>query len=437
MRGAMTVKDILKKFYSGYSVYIDIIVKACTAFACFYWIASIFEGKGILANTFILLIAALLCSVLPVRFIPVVSAVFIVSSSAAPPKAMLRSSRAGIPALVPICYGLRKRPSAVLAVGSGCILYYLLSAVTSNKEALLEFGKTEYVARLTLLMESINSGNEMVVSILALSGVVVIVYAFRRLGFAHAYEVACVSGGLVYLFFIILGNSISLTQFDLAREGIGAAAAIIVSLILGAWFSDPSLRLKGQRFFKTVIYLPNLIMASAFSMLFFTLFADSGPINSILISMGIISGPFKFMSHVWSVRGLVAFMNFIMWFGNTTILLMAGMMGIDPALYEAAQVDGATATQIFYRITLPLLRPILLYVMITSLIGGLQMFDVPQILTNGTGDPVRKSMTLIMYLNKHLWSKNYGMGGALSVLLFIITGIFSFIVFKINTRTDK
>ena len=233
------------------------------------------------------------------------------------------------------------------------------------------------------------------------------------------------------------GDLLMYTRNTMIMWILGFVPQIIVSLLLGAWFSDPSLRLKGQRFFKTVIYLPNLIMASAFSMLFFTLFADSGPINSILISMGIISGPFKFMSHVWSVRGLVAFMNFIMWFGNTTILLMAGMMGIDPALYEAAQVDGATATQIFSRITLPLLRPILLYVMITSLIGGLQMFDVPQILTNGTGDPVRKSMTLIMYLNKHLWSKNYGMGGALSVLLFIITGIFSFIVFKINTRTDK
>ncbi|MGX8688366.1 MAG: carbohydrate ABC transporter permease, partial [bacterium] len=194
--------------------------------------------------------------------------------------------------------------------------------------------------------------------------------------------------------------------------------------------------LKFQRFFKTVIYLPNLIMASAFSMLFFTLFADSGPINSILISMGILSVPYKFMSHVWSVRSLVAFMNFIMWFGNTTILLMAGMMGIDPNLYEAAQVDGATATQIFYRITLPLLRPILLYVMITSMIGGLQMFDVPQVLTNGTGDPVRSSMTLIMYLNKHLYSKNFGLGGALSVLLFIVTGIFSLIVFRINTRSE-
>ena len=218
---------------------------------------------------------------------------------------------------------------------------------------------------------------------------------------------------------------------------LGFVPQILVSLLLGAWFSDPILRLKYQRFFKTVIYLPNLIMASAFAMLFFTLFSESGPINSILVQMGIFSKAYSFMSHVWSVRGLVALMNFIMWFGNTTILLMAGMMGIDPSLYEAAQVDGATATQIFFQITLPLLRPILLYVMITSLIGGLQMFDVPQILTNGTGDPVRSSMTLIMYLNKHLYSKNYGLGGALSVLLFIITGILSLIVFRINTRTSK
>jgi multiple sugar transport system permease protein len=141
---------------------------------------------------------------------------------------------------------------------------------------------------------------------------------------------------------------------------LGFVPQILVSLLLGAWFSDPSLRLKYQRFFKTVIYLPNLIMASAFAMLFFTLFSESGPINSILLNLGIISAPYKFMSHVWSVRGLVALMNFIMWFGNTTILLMAGMMGIDPSLYEAAQVDGATATQIFFQITLPLLRPILL-----------------------------------------------------------------------------
>ena len=211
---------------------------------------------------------------------------------------------------------------------------------------------------------------------------------------------------------------------------LGFVPQIIVSLILGAWFSDMRLNLKCSRFFKTVIYLPNLIMASAFSMLFFALFADTGPVNAMLQNAGVISEAYSFLSHKWSARGLVAFMNFLMWFGNTTILLMAGMMGIDPSLFEAAEVDGATSTQVFWQITMPLLRPIMVYVLVTSLIGGLQMFDVPQILTNGTGQPTQTTMTLIMYLNKHLFSKNYGMAGALSVVMFIITGILSLIVFK-------
>lgn len=212
---------------------------------------------------------------------------------------------------------------------------------------------------------------------------------------------------------------------------------IFLSLLLGAWFSDVSLKLKGTRFFKTVIYLPNLIMASAFSLLFFTLFADGGPINNLLMQISFISEPYKFLSHVGSTRGLIALMNCLMWFGNTTILLMAGMLGIDTSLFEAAEMDGATSTQVFFKITLPLLRPILIYVIITSLIGGLQLFDVPQILTNGTGNPVRSSMTLIMYLNKRLYSKDYGMSGALSVILFIITAILSIAVFKLSGNDDK
>lgn len=216
----------------------------------------------------------------------------------------------------------------------------------------------------------------------------------------------------------------------------GFVPQIILSLLLAAWFSDPSLRLKGQRFFKTVIYLPNLIMASAFAMLFFTLFSNGGPVNDLLIKMGIFNSPYNFLSNVWSTRGLVAFMNLLMWFGNTTILLMAGMMGIDMALFEAAQVDGANPRQIFFTITMPLLRPILVYTLVTSLIGGIQMFDVPQILTNGTGNPVRSSMTLIMFLNKHLYSKNFGLGGALSVILFVVTSILSLIVYKMTTKKE-
>ena len=239
-----------------------------------------------------------------------------------------------------------------------------------------------------------------------------------------------------YRTIVVNGDLITYAENTLIMWVMGFVPQIIVSLLLAVWFSNPSLRLRGQRFFKTVIYLPNLIMASAFTMLFFTLFADSGLVNSILAQMGILAEPYKFMSNVWSARTLVAFMNFLMWFGNTTILLMAGMMGIDTALFEAAEVDGATSTQAFFKITIPLLRPILVYVIITSLIGGLQMFDVPQILTNATGDPMRSTMTLIMYLNKHLYSKNYGLGGALSVVMFIVTAILSMIVYKFTDKKE-
>ena len=232
------------------------------------------------------------------------------------------------------------------------------------------------------------------------------------------------------------GELLTYTKNTFIMWIMGFVPQILLALILGAWFSDPSLRLKGQRFFKTVIYLPNLIMASAFAMLFFTLFSDGGPINALLLDLGIIQERIKFMSHVGSTRALVASMNTLMWFGNTTILLMAGMMGIDTELFEAAQVDGAKPTQIFFRITLPLLRPILVYTLITSLIGGVQMFDVPQILTNGSGNPVRSTMTLIMYLNKHLYSRDYGLGGALSVLLFILTAALSLLVFRITTKKE-
>lgn len=210
---------------------------------------------------------------------------------------------------------------------------------------------------------------------------------------------------------------------------IGFIPQIFFSLLLAVWFTDIRLRLKATGFFKTVIYLPNLIMAAAFSMLFYTLFSDQGPVNDILMDLGIIKEPFRFMSNVWATRGLVGLMNFLMWFGNTTIILMAAVMSIDTALFEAAQIDGAKSIKIFTKVTVPLIKPILVYVLITSMIGGIQMFDLPNILTNRSGSPNNSVKTLIMFLNDHLESPNYGMAGALSVILFIITAILSVGVF--------
>ncbi len=215
----------------------------------------------------------------------------------------------------------------------------------------------------------------------------------------------------------------------------GAIPQIIIALLLAIFFTSTRLKIKGQAFFKAVIYMPNLIMASAFSMLFFTLFSNVGPVNQLIVQMGWSDHVIDFFAMKFTVRGLICLMNFLMWFGNTTILLMAGIMGIDQSLFEAAVMDGAKSIQVFFRVTLPLLMPILIYTVITALIGGLQMFDVPQVLTNGLGTPNRSSTTLIMYLNNYLGaSKNYGMSGAISVIIFIITGALSLVVFKFLTK---
>lgn len=217
----------------------------------------------------------------------------------------------------------------------------------------------------------------------------------------------------------------------------GAIPQIVIALLLAIFFTSYRLRIKGQQFFKTVIYMPNLIMASAFSMLFYTLFSNVGPVNQLLAQMGVVDNPIDFFSMKTTVRGLICLMNFLLWFGNTTILLMAGIMGIDQNMFEAASIDGASSTQTFFKVTLPLLTPILVYTIITALIGGLQMFDVPQVLTNGAGTPNRSSMTLIMFLNNYLkTSKNYGMAGAISVIIFIVTGLLSLLVYRSLTQKD-
>ena len=217
----------------------------------------------------------------------------------------------------------------------------------------------------------------------------------------------------------------------------GAIPQIVIALLLAIFFTSYRLNIRGQQFFKTVIYMPNLIMASAFSMLFFTLFSNVGPVNQLLMQSGIIDEAIDFFSIKISVRALICLMNFLLWFGNTTILLMAGIMGIDQNMFEAANIDGANSVQTFFKVTLPLLTPILVYTVITAMIGGLQMFVVPQVLTNGGGTPNRTSMTLIMYLNSYLkTSKNYGMAGAISVIIFLITGALSILVYRSLTKKD-
>ena len=126
---------------------------------------------------------------------------------------------------------------------------------------------------------------------------------------------------------------------------IGFIPQIAISLLLAAWFTDLRLKLKGQTFFKTVIYMPNLIMASAFAMLFFALFSDNGPVNAALVGMDILKEPFSFLNSVWGNRGLIGLMNFLMWFGNTTIMLMAASWAWTPPCMRQRSWTAAPRTR--------------------------------------------------------------------------------------------
>ncbi len=207
---------------------------------------------------------------------------------------------------------------------------------------------------------------------------------------------------------------------------------ILVSLLLAAWLTNKKIRVKGQGAVKVIIYLPSVITAASVAVLFKALFTQYGAVTSTLRNLGLISKNFDFMSSVGGTRGLVSLILFWMWFGNTTLLLISGILGIDTGLYEAAEIDGAGGWQQFRYLTLPLLKPIMLYVLVTSAIGGLQMYDIPALLnvpeTGMVGLPDDKTTTMTMYIMR-LYNTDVGKAAAVSVLLFIVTLAVSLVLF--------
>ncbi|MBR1741686.1 MAG: sugar ABC transporter permease, partial [Lachnospiraceae bacterium] len=136
-------------------------------------------------------------------------------------------------------------------------------------------------------------------------------------------------------------------------------------------------------------------------------------------------------------RILLCFLLFLINLGNSVILLIATIMGLDADTYEAARIDGCSHRKAFFKVVVPALSPVISYIIITSLVSGIQMFDLPQILTDGQGSPNRSTMTLIMYLNRHLLGNNYGLAGALSVYLFLVCGILSFFIYRILNQKEE
>jgi len=223
-----------------------------------------------------------------------------------------------------------------------------------------------------------------------------------------------------------------------------------IALLFAIWFTDPRMKLKGKNTFRALFYLPNLLTAASVAILFRSLFAfPIGPVNQFFGSLGIHSvrevdgkmveeGINFFRSVPWS-RGIVSFIQWWLWCGQTLIMLMAGITSISPTLYESAVMDGANNRQQTFYITLPLLRPMMLYLLVTSLIGGMQLFEIPFLLTDMRGGPNYKIRTMVLYLyNLAFQGRNdYSYAAAVAVGVFVITMFFSMIIyFFLQDRSD-
>lgn len=215
---------------------------------------------------------------------------------------------------------------------------------------------------------------------------------------------------------------------------------ILLALLLAIWFTDTRVKMKAQGAYKVLTFMPNIITAATISVLFYSLFNyPNGPVNQLLVSAGIMEQPFRFFQNKWATRGIISFINFWMWYGNTMIVLTAGVLGISPSLFEAARVDGANSFQIFKKVTLPLLRPILLFTLVNSAIGGLQMYDIPKLLTqSGYGDPDYTTRTITMYMRELAFTgaRQMGKASATSVVLFVVTLLISLVLFYFMRDRD-
>ena len=204
-----------------------------------------------------------------------------------------------------------------------------------------------------------------------------------------------------------------------------------IAFLLAIWFTNNRLKLKGVGIWRMIFYMPNLMMASAVAALFFSLFSYYGPVNQLLVRSGFLTEAVDFLRKPAVARGLVVFIQWWMWFGQTTILLMAAMTAISPSLYEAAVVDGAGTFQMFRMITLPLIKPVLIYILVTSLVGGMQMFDIPYLLTDGRGSPGNSILTntINMYMKFHSSKGHIGAASAVGLVVFLMTSIVALLIF--------
>ncbi|GAA1283357.1 cytochrome c biogenesis protein [Planotetraspora silvatica] len=196
--------------------------------------------------------------------------------------------------------------------------------------------------------------------------------------------------------------------------------------------------------YRIAYFIPNVTSLVAIAIVFGAVFStNQGLINAILGSLHI--GAVPWLSNEWTIKLVIASLITWQWTGYNAILYLAGLQAIPTEMYEAAKIDGAGPVQTFFRITVPQLRPIILFTVVVSTINGMQTFTEPQVLFGGnasinpnSGGPGQAGLTAILYFYREAFSNNdYGYGAAIAWAVFVVILLFTAINWRLVQRRDK
>lgn len=209
---------------------------------------------------------------------------------------------------------------------------------------------------------------------------------------------------------------------------------LILALILASMLNNKNLKFKGL--FRTAIFLPCATSLVSYAIIFRSLFAVDGFVNQVLIKLGILETGYNFLTNPTSARAIIIIALIWRWTGYNMVFYLAGLQNIDYNVYEAAKIDGASPFQSFWKITVPLLKPVILLTAIMSTNGTLQLFDESVNLTGGGPANATITMSHYIYNVSFKYVPNFGYSAAMAYLILILVAILAFFQMKVGDKRD-
>ncbi len=210
---------------------------------------------------------------------------------------------------------------------------------------------------------------------------------------------------------------------------------LILAILLAQLLNNKDLKFRGV--FRTMVFLPCATALVSYALIFKSLFATQGLINSTLVHLGIFSENFNFLGTPWSARMVIIIALIWRWTGYNMVFYLAGLQNIEYSVYEAAKIDGANGWKTFWHITVPLLRPVIVMTFFMSINGTLQLFDESVNLTQG--GPANTTITMSHYIYNNSFGNgvaNFGYACAMSFFVFILVAVLAVINLKVGDTRD-